>query len=71
MPKALKQIKHSDKIIRNMTPDLVYFVDDLRRASGLDSKTFVKVLASLLKNGYVSKNSRGEYAVQATEACYV
>ena len=61
--KPLEKIKHGYKIFRNMRHDELYFVEDLRRLSGLDDKTLRTVLQRLLKNNYIHKNEHGQWFV--------
>lgn len=59
MNKPLDRIKHSNKIVEVMPEEELFFVDDIKRATGLDDKTLKIVLQSMLKNGYLFKNERG------------
>jgi len=54
--KELKDIKHSEKIINSL--DIPRTYNDLTRLSSLDLVSLKKVLALLLKNEYIFKNSR-------------
>lgn len=54
--KELKDIKHSEKIMKNLDVPRTY--NDLARVSSLDLNSLKKVLALLIKNEYIFKNSR-------------
>jgi predicted transcriptional regulator of viral defense system len=57
--KALDKIKHGTKIVNAMPEEELFFVEDIKRVTGLDDKTLRQVVNSLLKNGYVHKNEHG------------
>lgn len=59
MKKPLDKIKHGDKIVNAMPEEELFFVEDIKRISGLDDKTLRRVVDSLLKNGYVHRNEHG------------
>lgn len=61
-PKPLEKIKHGQKVIDSMAEGMLYFVDDIRRATSLDDKTMPRVLNQLLKNKYIEKNDRGQWS---------
>lgn len=61
--KPLNKIKHGEKVIGCMSTGALFFVDDIRRATSLDDKTLRSVLSRLLKNGYLTKNDRGQWSV--------
>lgn len=61
MQKPLDKIKHGDKILAAMEEEALFFVEDIRRATGLDKKTLQGVLSRLLKNRYLYKNDRGQW----------
>jgi predicted transcriptional regulator of viral defense system len=61
MQKPLEQIKHGPKILAAMEEEALFFVEDIRRATGLDEKTLRGVLSRLLKNRYLYKNDRGQW----------
>jgi predicted transcriptional regulator of viral defense system len=61
MQKPLEQIKHGPKILAAMEEDALFFVEDIRRATGLDEKTLRGVLSRLLKNHHLYKNERGQW----------
>ena len=61
--KPLEKIKHGMKIVDSMVPGRLFFVEDIRRASGLDDRSLRSALSQLLKNGYVEKNERGQWSV--------
>ena len=66
MQKPLDKIRHANKIIDAMPEEELFFVEDIKRITGLDEKTLRRVVNSLLKDGYVHKNEHGmlyrEYA---------
>jgi DNA-binding IclR family transcriptional regulator len=59
--KPLEKIKHGLKIVEAMEDGQLFFVEDIRRATGLDEKTLRGVLPRLLKNRYLYKNERGQW----------
>lgn len=59
--KALEDIKYGPLVIAALVPGKLYFVEDIRRASGLDDKKLRQVLASLLKHKHIDKNQRGQW----------
>ena len=59
MKKRLDKIKHGIKIIDAMPEEELFFVEDIKRVTGLDDKTLRQVINSLLKNGYLYKNKHG------------
>lgn len=61
MQKPLDKIKHGPKILAAMEEEALFFVEDIRRATGLDKKTLQSVLSRLLKNRYLYKNDRGQW----------
>ena len=61
MTKPLEKIKHGPKVVEIMPPGDLFFVDDIRRATGLDDKTLRGVLSRLLKNRHLFKNERGQW----------
>jgi len=61
MQKPIEQIKHGDKILAAMEEEALFFVEDIRRATGLDKKTLQSALSRLLKNRYLYKNDRGQW----------
>jgi transcription initiation factor IIE alpha subunit len=63
MTKELGSIKHGDKIVKAMPEGQLFFVEDIKRATGLDDKTLKRVLNSLLKNGHVYKNPYGQWYI--------
>lgn len=65
--KTLDKIKHGHKIINIMPPGVLFFVEDIRRASGLDSRNLKDSLNKLLKNGYLNKNERGQWFIKEDE----
>jgi len=54
--KELKDIKHSNKVMNLLDSPRTY--DELLRLSFLDLASLKKVLALLIKNEYIFKNSR-------------
>lgn len=66
--KALEKIKHGSRIVDSMATGELFFVADIRRASGLDDRSLRQALERLLKNGYVQKNERGQWSVPAIAA---
>jgi len=64
MNKPLEKIKHGLKIVEAMEEGKLFFVEDIRRATGLDEKTLRGVLLRLLKNRYLEKNARGQWFKQ-------
>lgn len=65
MSKPVEKIKYGYKIIDNMVYDSYYFVEDLRRLSGLDNKTLRTVLSRLYKNNHITKNDRGQWSINS------
>ena len=63
--KPLASIKHGQKVIDLVEDGNLYFVDDIRRGTGLDDKTLRTVLARLLKNKYIENNGRGQWSVKS------
>lgn len=61
--KPLEKIKHGVKIVDSMVPGRLFFVEDIRRASGLDDRSLRSTLAQLLKHGYLEKNERGQWSI--------
>lgn len=61
MTKPLEKIKYGLKIVETMEEGKLFFVEDIRRATGLDEKTLRGVLPRLLKNRYLQKNERGQW----------
>lgn len=62
--KALEDIKHGDKVVTFMqAAQGSFFVNDIERGTGLDNKSLRKTLTQLLKNNYVEKNDRGQWAL--------
>jgi len=61
MNKPLANIKHGPKIVDAMEGGKLFFVEDIRRATGLDDKTLRGVLQRLLKNRYLHKNEKGQW----------
>lgn len=59
--KTLENIKYGSKVINLMPEGDLFFVEDIRRATGLDDKTLKNVLSRLLKNGHLYKNERGQW----------
>jgi DNA-binding IclR family transcriptional regulator len=59
--KPIEKIKHGPKVVAALEEEALFFVEDIRRATGLDDKTLRGVLASLLKNHYLFKNERGQW----------
>ena len=59
--KALDTIKHADKVLSVMQPGQAYFVDEIRRSSGLDPKTTMDVIRRLVKNSYIVQDSSGRW----------
>lgn len=64
--KPLGDIKHGQRVVDVLVQGELYFVEDIRRATGFDDKTLRKVLAQLLKHKHVDKNSRGQW-MKSTE----
>ena len=64
MTKPIVKIKHGTKVVEVMSEGSLFFVEDIRRATGLDEKTLRAVLASLLKNRYLQKNDRGQWSIK-------
>lgn len=62
--KPLEKIKHGLKIVEAMEEGKLFFVEDIRRATGLDEKTLRGVLPRLLKNRHLEKNERGQWFKQ-------
>lgn len=61
--KALEKIKHGEKVVTSLPVGQLFFVEDIRRATGLDERNLRQVLARLLRNGYLQKNARGQWSV--------
>lgn len=59
--KPLEKIKHGLKVVEAMEDGKLFFVEDIRRATGLDERTLRGVLPRLLKNRYLFKNERGQW----------
>jgi predicted transcriptional regulator of viral defense system len=57
--KPLDKIKHGTKIVNAMPEEELFFVEDIKRVTGLDDKTLRQVVNSLLKNGYLYRNEHG------------
>lgn len=61
--KDLNKIKHGHHIVDTMDHGGLFFVEDIRRATGLEEKHLIRSLQQLLKHGYVQKNDRGQWSV--------
>ncbi len=61
--KALEKIKHGQHVVDSLPPGQLFFVVDIQRATGLDPKSLKSVLSRLLKNGYIEKNTRGQWFI--------
>lgn len=61
MQKPLDKIKHGPKVLAAMEEEALFFVEDIRRATGLDEKTLRGVLSMLAKNRYLYKDHRGQW----------
>jgi predicted transcriptional regulator of viral defense system len=61
--KALGDIKHGSSVVARLQGNGVFFVEDIRRLTGLDDKLLRTTLTSLLKYGYLSKNDKGQWFV--------
>lgn len=61
MAKRLEQIKHGHLVVSTLSEDKVYFVDDIRRQTGLDPQSMKRCITALHKHGYLEKNSRGQW----------
>lgn len=62
--KPISKIKHGLHVVTVMDEGSLFFVEDIRRATGLDEKALRAVLASLLKNRYLQKNDRGQWSIR-------
>ena len=58
--KKLEEIKHSDKVVKALEAEEMFFVD-LSKATSLDAKSLQSCLNKMHKNGYISKNSKGQW----------
>lgn len=67
MAKALKDIKHGQRVVELLDSGKLFFVDDIKRSTGFDDNTLKKVLRQLLKHGYVQKNDRGQWFTELQE----
>jgi DNA-binding IclR family transcriptional regulator len=67
MTKELQSIKHGNKIVEAMPEGRLFFVEDIKRTTGIDDKTLRRVLNSLLKNGHLYKNEYGQWYKLETE----
>lgn len=65
--KPLGDIKHGPRVIDVLEHGKLYFVEDIRRATGFDDKTLRTVLAQLLKHKHIEKNQRGQWMMRPTE----
>jgi predicted transcriptional regulator of viral defense system len=61
MQKPIDKIKHGPKVLAAMEEEALFFVEDIRRATGLDEKTLRGVLDRLSKNRYLYKDHRGQW----------
>lgn len=61
--KNLDDIKYGVNVIKALQTHKKYFVNDIKRATGLEQKALVKVLQTLLKNEYLEKNDKGQWYV--------
>ena len=57
--KALKTIKHAQRVVESLPVGQEFFVADIQRATGLDPKSLRSVLNRMLKNGHINKNAHG------------
>lgn len=57
--KSLNEIKHGDKVVSVLVTSGrgSLFVDEIRRATGLDDKTLRTVMNRLHKSGFIAKNN--------------
>ena len=53
----MEEIKHGKRVVESLEGAM--FVDDIRRATGLDERSLRRVLQQLSKNGHISKDMRG------------
>lgn len=65
--KPLGDIKHGSGVVDALEQGKLYFVEDIRRATGFDDKTLRKVLAQLLKHKHIENNQRGQWMIPPTE----
>jgi predicted transcriptional regulator of viral defense system len=59
--KDLADIKHGQAVVSRMQGNGLFFVEDIRRVTGLDDKLLRATLLRLLKNGYLAKNDNGQW----------
>lgn len=65
--KPLGDIKYGPRVVEVLEQGKLYFVEDIRRATGFDDKTLRTVLAQLLKHRHIEKNQRGQWMLTPTD----
>jgi DNA-binding IclR family transcriptional regulator len=63
--KQLKDIKHGQRVVDSLDLESLYFVVDIQRKTGLDSKSLKRTLTALLKHGYLDKGPNGQWYVSS------
>lgn len=61
--KPLGDIKYGPRVVDALEHGNLYFVEDIRRATGFDDKTLRTVLSQLLKHKHIEKNGRGQWTL--------
>ena len=59
--KALTEIKHGQRVVDSLESGQLFFVADIKKATGLDDKTLRTVLNNLLRHQFLHNNGRGQW----------
>jgi len=59
--KALEKIKHGQRVVDALQSGEAFFVMDIQKETGLDTKSLRQVLSNLQKHGYIMKDAKGQW----------